>query len=75
MLPEIELFDFNSLWEFGGPFIITAIVIIVFALISLIFLSSINKGLVKEIIRIGIIVGLIVVTLASFQITSYLWSL
>lgn len=72
-MPEIELLDFDEIWTVTGPFIITAIILIFVAVISLGILSRIEKGLIKQIVGIGIIVGIVVVTYFSFQITSMIW--
>ncbi|MCV9884712.1 hypothetical protein [Metabacillus halosaccharovorans] len=74
-MPEIELLDFDMIWESTGPVIITFIVLMVFAIISLILFGNMRKGSLKDIAGIGIVVGLAVVTYASFQITAYIWSL
>lgn len=72
-MPEIELVNFDEIWTVTGPIIITAIILIFAAVISFVILRSLEKGLLKEIVRIGIIVGIAVVTLISFQITSTIW--
>ncbi|KGR78929.1 hypothetical protein [Ureibacillus sinduriensis] len=72
-MPEIELINFGEIWTVTGPIIITAIILFFVGAISLVILSRMEKGFIKEIVRIGIIVGIAVVTLFSFQITSMVW--
>ncbi|HCG4536102.1 hypothetical protein LG296_20110 (plasmid) [Ureibacillus chungkukjangi] len=72
-MPEIELVNFGEIWTVTGPIIITGIILIFVAVISLAILRNMKKGLIKELVKIGIIVGIAAVTIISFQITSIIW--
>ncbi|MCM3390594.1 hypothetical protein M3649_21150 [Ureibacillus chungkukjangi] len=72
-MPEIELVNFDEIWTVTGPIIITGIILIFVAVISLAILRNMKKGLIKELVKICIIVGIAAVTLISFQITSIIW--
>ncbi|MBM7605998.1 hypothetical protein JOC75_004026 [Metabacillus crassostreae] len=72
-MPEIELLTFDMIWESAGPAMITAIVIFLYIIVSLIIIGIMRKGLLRDITGIGIMVGLGLVTFASFIITSNIW--
>lgn len=72
-MPEIELFNFNEIWTVTGPYIITILILIFSALISVVILMRMNKGLFKEIMRIVLIIGIVIITFVSLQITSMVW--
>jgi uncharacterized membrane protein YqgA involved in biofilm formation len=74
-MPTIELISFKEIWEVAGPIIITAAVVLLSGIIGLIILQRFEKGLLKEVVRILTLVGLVFITILSFQVTSYIWSL
>jgi len=75
VLPKIEsLFTFKDVWDVAGPFIITSIVIIIVGIISTIILRTMKRGLMKEIVKVLLVVGILFITYLSFQVTSFIWS-
>jgi uncharacterized membrane protein YqgA involved in biofilm formation len=74
-MPTIELISFKEIWEVAGPIIITAAVVLISGIIGLVILQRFQKGLLKEVVRILTLVGLALITVFSFQVTSYIWSL
>lgn len=76
IVPEIEsLISLNDIWTVAGPIIITAVVILIVGLLLLIIKQNIKKGLLRDIFGIFAMVAIVLVTIVSFQITSYIWSL
>lgn len=74
-MPTFELLTFVQIWEVAGPIIITAGVIFNVGIIGLIILGRMEKGLLKEVIRVLTLVGLVLITILCFQVTTYIWSL
>ncbi|EFV78967.1 hypothetical protein HMPREF1013_00851 [Bacillus sp. 2_A_57_CT2] len=72
-MPEIQIINFNEIWEVAGPFIITIGVILIMLTIAFIILGSMSKGVTKELTRVSLIVSIILVTIISFQVTSFIW--
>ncbi|WP_156424364.1 hypothetical protein [Bacillus sp. FJAT-27445] len=73
-MPEIEpLFTFIDLWTVSGPFIITGIVVIIYALITGIILKNLSRGLLKDLARVGVYVGLFITAYFALQVSSYIW--
>lgn len=76
IVPEIEsLITFSDIWTSIGPIIITVGVLIISAIILLLIKKTINNRVAREIYGIVAMVVLVFITLASFQVTSYIWSL
>ncbi len=72
-MPEIQLFNFNEIWEVIGPIIITIAVILIMLTVAFIILGRMNKGVTKELTRVSLIVSIILGTIISFQVTSFIW--
>lgn len=75
VLPEFEGIDFKTMWEAIGPFIITLMVIFIYGVITWALYSRMNRGLLKDITGIAAILGLVIVLLASLEVTANIWSL
>jgi hypothetical protein len=74
-LPVIELISFDEILEVAGPFIISAGIVLISGIIGLIILQRMEKGFIKELVRILTVVGIILIFYLSLQTTSYIWSL
>jgi hypothetical protein len=72
-VPEIELFNSKELWVVVGPFIITGIVILIAGLIGGILVVRLEKGLVKELMKIIFLVFIIFIAYITLQLTSTIW--
>ncbi|KMY49879.1 hypothetical protein [Peribacillus loiseleuriae] len=68
-----ELFSLSEIWEIAGPLIITAISTLVTGIVSIIILKSIPKGLIKEVIRIFLVVAIVGITLGTLYISAGIW--
>lgn len=75
ILPTFEIITFDQIWEAAGPIIITLGILLISATICLIILQRMDRGISKELVRYLTIIGLVVITIFSFQITSQIWSL
>ncbi|MGX2959468.1 hypothetical protein JNUCC23_09390 [Peribacillus sp. JNUCC 23] len=69
----IELFLLSDIWNIAGPLIITAISILATGIVSIIILKSIPKGLLKEVIRIFLMVAIVGITLGTLYISAEVW--
>lgn len=68
-----ELVSLSDIWNIAGPLIITAISILVTGIASIIILKSIPKGLLKEVIRIFLMVAIVGITLGTLYISAEVW--
>ncbi len=69
VLPEIELINFQEMWEVIGPFIIMGITIVVLGLIAAVSIGKKSIGSIGKIAIGFIVVGAFV----SLFITSDIW--
>ncbi|UOQ85682.1 hypothetical protein [Gracilibacillus salinarum] len=71
---EVNLFNWNSLWDVAGPFIIMGITAVVLGIVFMIIINLIPRGILREIVRILAIVAIIGGSLLSLQIAANIWS-
>ncbi|KZZ82521.1 hypothetical protein AS29_020740 [Bacillus sp. SJS] len=72
---DFQLVNFDMIWQAAGPLIITAVTVLVIAVIALIGLSKIQGGLRKDLARIVCILVVIFGAIVSLYVSSNLWSI
>lgn len=72
-MPEIKLFDWNTVWMTTGPFIIAFVILILALGVFSIFFGRMRKGLLKDVMGILAIVVLAALTLGSIQVIAFIW--
>ncbi|QAS52821.1 hypothetical protein [Halobacillus litoralis] len=74
-MEPIDLFNWNELWEVTGPFIIMAITAIVVGTICITVLTTMKKGLLKDISVVLSIVAIIGISLMALYISAEIWGM
>lgn len=70
---EVELINWNELWEVTGPFWITAIAIIVIGLLGSILVKVTPRGFFRDTVKIIVPVCIIGGAVLVLYLTSQVW--